>query len=41
MLLVDTGRKAGGTSPATYDKWPCVESDFSSAVLRGVLTEQH
>jgi len=36
MLLGDIGREAGGMSPATDDKWPCVKSDFCSAVLRGV-----
>jgi len=38
MLLGDIGREAGGMSPAT-DEWPCVKSDFCSAVLRGVVTE--
>jgi len=37
MLLGDIGREAGGTSPATDDKWPCVK--INSAVLRGVVTE--
>jgi len=32
MLLGDTGREAGGTSP--------IKADFCSAVLRGVVTEQ-
>jgi len=39
MLLGDVGHEAGGTSPATGDKWPCVKSDFCSAVLRGVVSE--
>jgi len=40
MLLGDIGREAGSTSPpCTDDKWPCVKSDFCSAVLRGVVTE--
>jgi len=40
MLLGDIGHEAGDTSPAKDDTWPFVKSDFCSAVLRGVVTEQ-